>query len=58
MAIIESNSQYSIPSLYPDHEDVQANGFAWSNEYGIMLQSSKYTVITNSNGEKWLGTQP
>jgi len=52
-----SKANFSQPNLFPEEEDIQANGFAWSNKYGIMLQSSKYTIFNKGNGSQWLGTQ-
>jgi len=58
MNIVRGTVRPSIPVLYPDKEDVRSNGLAWSNEYGIVLQSDKYTTTTKGDGSQWMGTQP
>lgn len=55
--MIKSNVPISTPTLFPDKEVITSNGFAWTNEYGIVLQSSTYTTTTNGDGSQWLGTQ-
>jgi len=49
-----SNCAISKPILYPSLEVAQFNGFAWSNLYGIILQSQQNIVL---GPENWLGNQ-
>lgn len=49
-----ANCKISNPILRPDTQLVSFNGFAWSDELGIIHE----TVSDEQNSwEKWLGTQ-
>jgi len=54
--MIRSTVKLSTPIIFPDNEDVYANGFAWSHDYGVIHQSAAYTTLSNG-GSQWLGTQ-
>ena len=49
-----SNCMISHPILFPQQEVVTFNGFAWSNLYGMIHQS---TDVQQSDSAQWLGTQ-
>lgn len=55
--MIKSTGPISTPTFQSeDEEDVIANGFAWSNKYGIMHQTSAFETIVPQGATQWLGT--
>jgi|FreactcultuFSWF8_1027224.scaffolds.fasta_scaffold01069_6 hypothetical protein len=49
-----ANCRVSRPVLYPNHQIVSFNGFAWSPTMGMVHET---TSTPNESWQQWLGTQ-
>jgi len=48
-----ANCRVTTPILYPGQQTISFNGFAWSNNMGIIHEANK---TPDASWEQWLGT--